>query len=80
VYAVYLDYEYDGTRNTVVLGGSIAKDRDDVGLWLNEMLYGFFPDPTFHESISEENLPAGYKFQTYYVAAYDPSQPALGMH
>lgn len=78
MYAVYLDYEYDGTRNSVVLGCSISDTRDAAGLFLDDMIDmdGF---PLQVHEVDESELPAGYKFQTYYVAAYDPIQPALGM-
>lgn len=79
MYAVYLDYEYDGTRNSVVLGGSISHSRDESGMWLDDIAF-LSGSPVFSYVIDEDALPAGYKFQTYYVAAYDPIQPALGMH
>lgn len=77
MYAVYLDYEYDGTRNSVVLGGSIEEDRHLASDFLELLSSGY---ASFIWEVDESDLPAGYKFQTYYVAAYDPIQPALGMH
>jgi predicted transcriptional regulator len=71
-----MDYELDGVRNTVVLGGSIGdkfvamdflevmSDQYNVMIWC----------------VDEEDLPWGYKFQTYYVAAYDPDQRMIGTH
>lgn len=76
MYAVYLDYEYDGTRNSVVLGGSIGNHKFEAMDFLELMSEGW----NMVWEVDPEDLPAGYKFQTYYVAAYDPVQPALGMH
>ena len=76
MYAVYLDYEYEGQRNTVVLGNSIS-DKDYISAsFLGRMADTFEP---FAWYVDENDLPAGYKFQTYYVGPYDPEQPMIGV-
>jgi hypothetical protein len=81
VYAVFMDYELDGRRNTVVLGGSI----DDSKTMVNQFLLKMSSWDTMEVngrlswSIDEDYLPWGYKYQTYYVSSYDDTQRMIGM-
>lgn len=79
-YAVFMDYELDGVRNTVVLGGSISDDRTVSQDFLDAMMYGNlheYGDLTWH--VDEADLPWGYTYQTYYVSAYDDKQLMIGV-
>lgn len=82
MYAVFMDYELDGVRNTVVLGGSIGKHKFEAMDFLEAMsnfaLAGIRDCMSWE--VDEDDLPWGYKFQTYYVAAYDPDQQMIGTH
>lgn len=81
-YAVYMDYKYEDSINTVVLGGSLAESREDSCIFLAVMAdAGFEEDWTTFDrwEVDEDDLPWGYDYQTYYVAAYDPAQTMLGV-
>lgn len=80
-YAVFMDYELDGKRNTVVLGGSINDRREDSCGFLAMMAYANWEEfETFSMwEVDEDDLPWGYKFQTYYVAAYTDDQLMIGV-
>lgn len=80
-YAVFMDYELDGVPNTVVLGGSIGNHRK-TGQFLHAMartMPGYSPLKGIW-IVDEDDLPWGYKFQTYYMAAYDATQQMIGVH
>jgi hypothetical protein len=80
VYAVFMDYELDGRRNTVVLGGSIELDKLESESFLRNMSNWHAMDRGGWLSweVDEDQLPWGYKFQTYYVSSYDPKQLMIG--
>lgn len=75
-YAVYLDYELDGVRNTVVLGNSIG-DRDTAREFLSVMADDWNAKDQW--IVDEDNLPIGYTYQTYYVASYDATTLPIGV-
>ena len=73
MYAVYMDYELDGKRSTVILGGSISMYRSGPSQFLRDMSgwEAMDRDGFLYWEVDEDDLPWGYKFQTYYVAPYE---------
>lgn len=80
-YAAFLDYDYDGQRNTVILGGSISNNFSWVCEWLRDMSdwQAIDRDGWLSWEVDEDDLPHGYKFQTYYVGDYTPHQTMIGV-
>ena len=80
MYAVFMDYELDGVSNTVVLGGSIDTLEFHSLYFLHHMASGLigYTARTSIWEVDEDQLPWGYKYQTYYVAAYDDTQRMIG--
>jgi hypothetical protein len=80
-YAVFLDYGYNGQRNTVVLGGSINSSFSWVCEFLRDMSdwKAVDRDGWLSWEVDEDDLPNGYYFQTYYVSDYDPNQMMIGV-
>jgi hypothetical protein len=71
-----MDYELDGVPNTVVLGGSIGTKFTAMD-FLESMSSEY---ASMVWEVDEEELPWGYKYQTYYVANYDANQRMIGTH
>lgn len=78
-YAVFMDYELDGVRNTVVLGGSIFPKWYDARIFLDSMAYAYRDEDGDVWCVPEADLPWGYTYQTYYVSAYDGKQLMIGV-
>lgn len=80
-YAVFMDYEYEGQRNTVVLGGHEYDTSEAAGHRLSDMKLGgdFSYEPCYMWEVDEAWLPWGYAYQTYYVAKYDKDQLMIGV-
>jgi hypothetical protein len=80
-YAVFMDYEYEGQRNTIVLGGSQCETSAEAGDFLASMKEGdaLSYEPCYMWEVDEDMLPWGYAYQTYYVAKYDKVQPMIGV-
>lgn len=80
MYAVFMDYKYEGSSNTVILGGSIELGKTEANAFLRNMSnwQAMEMNDTLAWYVDEDQLPWGYQYQTYYVSPYDPKQPMIG--
>lgn len=81
MWAVFLDYEYNGKLNCIVLGGSMNESVEEP----EELLRLISFDEAVEQGgiymweVDEDRLPHGYSYQTYYVGSYDPNLPMIGV-